>query len=227
MNARIDDGRRSLLVRERLAASQPDQLREDELLALVLATGTPGADAQELARQLLDRFGGVQGLERTSLVELQQVAGIGPAKASRVTAALELGRRCTIQSMAPGQVIRSSQEVVREFGPRLAHLDREHFFAVLLDSKHRKIRDHCIAVGSLDSAIVHPREVFRPAVAAAAAAVIVVHNHPSGDPQPSGEDLQVTRRLVATAELIGIDLLDHVIVARHGCISLRDCGEIR
>ncbi len=215
-----------LRVRERLVATEPEQLREEELLALVLATGTARADALQVARELLGRFGGVGGVGRASLTELQAVQGVGLAKACRVQAAFEIGRRSVIRAVAPGQVIDSSLGIVREFGPRLAHLEREHFYVVLLDSKHRKIRDHCVSVGSLDSTIVHPREVFRPALTGAAAAVVVVHNHPSGDPEPSAEDLAVTRRLKATAELLGIDLLDHVIVARQGCVSLRDRGVI-
>jgi DNA repair protein RadC len=213
-----------LRARERLTLGGPAELDEAELLAVILATGTTGLDALEVARELVARFGDLPRLARAALGELQQVPGVGPAKAARVQAALELGRRCASHTLGPRESVCSSRQVVACYAPLLAHLDREHFYALLLDAKHRKIRDVCVSVGSLDSAIVHPREVFRPAVAESAAAVIVIHNHPSGDPSPSAEDRAVTRRLVATAELLGVELLDHVIIARDGSSSLRDLG---
>ncbi len=213
-----------LCARERLAAAGPGDLDDAELLAVILATGTAGADALDVARRLLACVGDLPRLARAELGELRQVPGVGPAKAARVQAALELGRRCASDRLAPRDAIRSSQQVVDCYRPLLAHLDREHFYALLLDAKHRKIRDVCVSVGSLDSAIVHPREVFRPAVAESAAAVILIHNHPSGDPSPSAEDRMVTRRLAATAELLGVELLDHVVIARDGAASLRDLG---
>lgn len=216
--------RRRPRVRERLAAGSPPDLTDVELLALILDTGTPPRGVDGLARDLLARFGGLRGLSRASLVELQRLPGIGPAKASRLQAALELGRRSVSRPLPPGEPIRSSRQVFDAYRPRLAHRDREHMLAVLLDTKHRMLKEVCVSVGCLDSTIVHPREVFRPAVAEAAAAVILVHNHPSGDPAPSAEDRAVTRRLAATAEVLGVELLDHVIVARQGCISLRDAG---
>lgn len=213
-------------VRERLAASQPADLSEVELLALILDTGTATLDVARVADDLLRRFDGLRGLSRASLPELQRSPGIGPAKASRLQAALELGRRSVARPVPPGAVVRSSRQVFDAYLPRLAHLDREHMLALLLDTKHRVLKEVCVSVGCLDSTLVHPREVFRPAVAESAAAVVLVHNHPSGDPAPSAEDLAVTRRLAATAELLGVELLDHVIVARHGCESLRDRGEM-
>ncbi len=201
-------------------------LTDAELVALLLATGTARADAITVARQLLARVGGLGGLDRASLTQLQSVSGVGTAKATRVLAALELGRRAAAGPLDRGEIIRSSRQVVRAYAPRLAHLDRECFYVLLLDSKHRKIKEVCVSIGCLDSAIVHPREVFKPAVAESAAAVILVHNHPSGDPTPSAEDRAVTRRLAATAELLGVDLLDHVIIGRQGCTSLRDGGEL-
>jgi len=211
-------------VRERLAAGSPPDLTDADLLALILDTGTPPRGVDGLASDLLARFGGLRGLARASLVELQRQPGIGPAKASRLQAALELGRRSVARPLPLGEPIRSSQQVFEAFRPRLAHREREHMLAVLLDTKHRVIKEVCVSVGCLDSTIVHPREVFRPAVAEAAAAVILVHNHPSGDPAPSAEDRAVTRRLATTAEVLGVELLDHVIVARQGCASLRDQG---
>jgi len=215
-----------MTLRERLARGAADDLTDEELVALILSTGTAGSDAMELARRLLARFDDLRGLARASITELTAEPGLGPAKASRIQAALELGMRSACRTVAPGQAIRSSQQVVCEFGPRLSHLDREHFFVVLLDTKHRKIKDVCVSVGTLDAAIVHPREVFRPAVAESAAAVILVHNHPSGDPTPSTEDRAVTRRIAATGDLLGVELLDHVIVGRNGSTSLRDRGEL-
>ncbi len=213
-------------VRERLAAGRPGDMSEVELLALILDTGTARQDVAAVARELLARFGDLRGLSRASLPELQRQPGIGPAKASRLQASLELGRRSIARAVVPGDPIRSSQQVFDTFRPRLAHMDREHMVAVLLDTKHRVLKEVCLSVGCLDSTLVHPREVFRPAVVESAAAVILVHNHPSGDPTPSAEDRAVTRRLVANAELLGVELLDHVIVAQQGCVSLRDRGEM-
>jgi len=213
-------------VRERLAACQPSDLADVELLALILDTGTARCGVARVAEELLRRFEDLRGLSRASLPELQRSPGIGPAKASRLQAALELGRRSVVRPIPPGRSIRTSRQVFDAYRSRLGHLDREHMLALLLDTKHRVLKEVCISVGCLDSTLVHPREVFRPAVAESAAAVILVHNHPSGDPTPSAEDLAVTRRLSATADLLGIDLLDHVIVARQGCESLRDRGEM-
>jgi len=215
-----------LRARERLAEGRPADLDDAELLALLLATGRAGADALDVARALLARFGDPRRLGAASLRQLQQVPGIGPVKAARIQAALELGRRWVAIPPDPREPIRSSEQVVRSYAPRLAHLEREHFYVLLLDARHRLIRDHCVSVGTIDSALVHPREVFRPAVAESAAAVILLHNHPSGDPTPSPEDRAITRRLAATAELVGIELLDHVIVAGGGAVSLRDRGEL-
>jgi DNA repair protein RadC len=214
----------SMDVRERMAAGA--ELTDAELVALLLATGIRGADALTLGRRLLAHLGGMEGLRRSTMTDLTRLPGVGQAKATRLLAACELGRRLAATPLDLGAVIRSSHQIAAAYGPRLAHLDREYFYVILLDSKHRKIKEVCVSVGCLDSAIVHPREVFKPAVAESAAAVILVHNHPSGDPTPSAEDKAVTRRLVATAQLLGVDLLDHVIVARQGSLSLRDRGEM-
>lgn len=215
-----------ITVRERLAAGEPADLSEEELLALILSTGTAGADALLLARHLLAHFGDLRGLSRASLAQLCAHSGIGAAKATRIQASLELGRRSACRALPAGDTIRTSRQVAQAYVPRMAHLDREHFVALLLDSKHRKIKDVCVSVGSLDATIVHPREVFRPAISESAAAVILIHNHPSGDPSPSPEDLQVTRRLMATAEVLGVELLDHLIVGKGGAVSLREMGEM-
>jgi len=215
-----------MTIRERLSQGAAADLTDEELVALLLSTGLAGTDALDLSRRLLARFGDLRGLGRASIHELMAEPGLGPAKACRVQAALELGMRNACRRIDPCEPIRSSQQVVREFGPRLSQLDREHFYVLLLDAKHRKIKDVLVSVGTLDAAIVHPREVFRPAVAESAAAVIVVHNHPSGDPTPSEEDRMVTRRLAATGDLLGVDLLDHVIVGKSGSVSLRDAGEL-
>ncbi len=217
---------RRLAVRERAAAGEIEVMSDEEVLALLLATGVAGRDALASSRDLLDRLGGLAGLQRASMAALLAQPGVGPAKAARLAAALELGRRCLSRELARGTTIRGSEDVVARYRSRLAHLDRERFDVVLLDTRHRVIREHCVSIGCLDGAIVHPREVFHPAVAESAAAVIVVHNHPSGDPSPSAEDAAVTRRLQSTAGVLGIDLLDHVIVARHGSYSFRDHGRM-
>ena len=218
--------RQPLAMRERLAAGDAADLSDVELLALVLATGTGRADVLCVARGLLDRFGDLRGISRASLSGLQAQPGVGPAKASRLQAALELGRRTVGPAVLRGDPLRSSRQVAEAYRPRLGHLDREHFFVLLLDTKHRLIKDYCVSVGCLDGTIVHPREVFRPAIVESAAAVLLVHNHPSGDPAPSAEDRAVTTRLARTAEILGVDLLDHIIVGRGGSFSFRDAGEL-
>jgi len=208
--------------RERLASVGVAALADDELLALLLRTGGAGRDALDVARGLLRRRGGLRGLASATLRELEAEAGIGPAKAASVLAALETGRRAAARRLRPGDGIRGPGDVHRHFHPRLRDATRERFLALLLDGRHRVIREVEISRGTLTASLVHPREVFRPALRDGAAAIVVVHNHPSGDPTPSAEDRRVTERLERAGELLGVRLLDHVVVAEHGYRSLRE-----
>jgi DNA repair protein RadC len=213
--------------RERLDALGPGALSDSELLALLLRTGGPGQSAQSLASELLTRHDGVAGLARTGAAELRQNAGVGPAKSASLLAALELGRRLATRRLRTGDAIRDPADVHRHFHARLRDAPHERFLVLLLDGRHRVLREVTASQGTLTASLVHPREVFRPALREAAAAVILVHNHPSGDPTPSREDREVTERLVQVGEILGVPVLDHVIVAERGYVSLRQDGWLR
>ncbi|MDY0060707.1 MAG: DNA repair protein RadC [Myxococcota bacterium] len=211
--------------RERLGRLGGEHLSSAELLAVVLGTGQrEQGDALSLAHRLLVQFGDLAGLQQARLGELQQVGGIGEVKAARVLAALEAGRRSLRPGLQPGVVLGSSQEVYRHFGPRLAGEAQELFFALALDVRNRLRREILVARGTLTSCPVHPREVFRPLVREAAASCLLVHNHPSGDPEPSSEDVSLTRRLVRAGSLLGIQVLDHLVVTPSGYVSLAERG---
>jgi DNA repair protein RadC len=209
--------------RERLLQEGADKLSDAQLLGIILRTGAGGKTAIDVGRELLDRFGGIAGIARAGISELCSVQGIGPAKAAEIKAAMELGRRHQRPTLA-GASLCASQEVAEYFHPRLRDIKKEEFRCVLLDTKNRVIREETVSTGSLTASLVHPRETFKTAVRESAAAVIFVHNHPSGDTRPSQEDILLTRRLVQAGDLLGIKVLDHVIVGDGGHYSFRDSG---
>lgn len=213
--------------RERLARDGPDHLALEELLALVLRTGDRHGDAWTLARRLLERAGGLRLLAETPVAELESIPGLGPAKSASLCAAFELGRRMASAPLERGQVIRAPVDVQRHFQPRWRDRRRESFHALQLDGRHRLLSVDEVSVGTLTASLVHPREVFRAAIRNAAAALLLVHHHPSGDPSPSPEDRSVTERLVAAGFLLGIRVVDHVIVADSGYFSFQEAGLIR
>jgi DNA repair protein RadC len=208
--------------RERLIALGSEALSDAELLALLLRTGGPNGDAVALAAGLLTAYGGLPGLARAAPHELAASAGMGPAKCASLFGAIELGRRMAAGRLDPGASIRGPADVYAHFHPRLRHAAQERFIAVLLDGRHRVIRHALISQGTLTASLVHPREVFRPALREPAAAVVLVHNHPSGDPTPSREDVEITERLVEAGRILGVPVIDHVVVAERGFASLRD-----
>jgi DNA repair protein RadC len=210
--------------RERLDAVGPEALSDAELTALLLRTGGRGADALAVASRLLERHGGILGLARASRRELSAAAGVGPAKQATLRAAFELGRRLAAGRLAPGTALRGPADVFRHFHPTLRDAAHERFLVVLLDGRHRLLRHELVSQGTLTASLVHPREVFRPALRESAAALVLVHNHPSGDPAPSAEDREVTARLVRAGELLGVPVIDHVVVAERGYASLRETG---
>lgn len=212
--------------RERLLASGPEALASAELLALVLGSGSPGRPASALAARLLERFGGIRGLAQRSPRELATEAGVGTARATAIAAALELGRRVAETRLLPGARLGGSADVFRHYHLRLRDLKRERFLALLLDGKHRLAGEILVSEGTLTASLVHPREAFAPAVRESAAALVFVHNHPSGDPAPSREDLDLTRRLVAVGDLLGVRVLDHVIVGDGRYHSFADAGRL-
>ncbi|MFP6655877.1 MAG: DNA repair protein RadC [Myxococcota bacterium] len=211
--------------RERLFQRGPGVLADAELLALILRTGDRQQDAWSLAREMLERFGGLAGLARSSSASLEAMPGLGPAKSASVRAAVELARRLGDEPLERGKRIRSPEDIQRHFRIRLRDLRRESFHVLLLDGRHRLIATDEVSVGTLTASLVHPREVFREAIRCAAAALVLVHNHPSGDPSPSSEDQKVTDRLRRAGVLLGIRVLDHVIVSHSSYYSFREAGE--
>ena len=210
--------------RERLQRDGARSLSAVDLVALVLRTGDRARDAWSLARQLVDRDGGLSALAGVSLGELEATPGVGPAKSASLMAAFELGRRLASAPLERGQSIRSPGDVQRHFQPRFRDRQRESFHVLMLDGRHRLVAVDEVSVGTLTASLVHPREVFREAIRNAAAALLLVHHHPSGDPSPSPEDRSVTARLVAAGRLLGIRVIDHVIVAEAGYFSFREAG---
>jgi DNA repair protein RadC len=210
--------------RERLIREGSAALSDAQLVAILLRVGRPDSSAVQVAVELLQHLEGLQGLANRGLEELCRVPGIGPAKAAQLQAAMELGKRVLAAPLSTGTRIRSSADLFRHYGPLLRDLRHEVFKLVLLDAKHAIIRDVTVSEGSLTLNIVHPREVFNQAVRESAAAVICLHNHPSGDPEPSGEDRTLTARLVQAGEVLGIPLLDHLILGDGRYVSFADRG---
>lgn len=213
--------------RERLHRLGPEALSEQELLACVLGRGVAGESVLLSAHRLLGRFGSLRGIAAASVEALSTVHGIGPAKAIQLKAAIEVARRIAPAPTQARPRIESLEAAAAIARPLLLEKTKEHVVGLLLDARHHLIRVAPIAVGSLSATVVHPREVFKEAIAASAAAVILAHNHPSGDPEPSADDVELTRRLVEAGRLLGIEVLDHLIVASGGVVSLRALGVVR
>ena len=209
--------------RERALEQGVEVLRDEELVVLLLGSGAAGRSARDLAHGLL-ADGGLRALANTPLSVLCRRPGIGPAKASSLLAAVEIGRRLAAEPLGRGDPVRRPADVHRHFHARLRDALQEEFHVLLLDGRHRLVRASLVTRGTLTASLVHPREVFREALREAAAAVVLVHNHPSGDPSPSDEDRRLTERLVRAGELLGIPVLDHVVVAESGFASLRELG---
>lgn len=212
--------------RERLYGLGPAALADAELLALQLGSGAPGRSAVDLAREMLAAYGSLAEVATREPDELARHRGVGPAKAARLAAAFELSRR--LRARTPGQRILLSgpAEVYAAFGPLMEDLRREVFRVALLDAQNGLLRDRVISEGTLSASLVHPREVFKPAILESAASVILLHNHPSGDPTPSREDIRLTRQLVECARLLDLRVHDHVVIGRGRFVSLAEQGVI-
>ena len=211
--------------RERLQKYGSEALSAQEILALILGRGIAGESVMVTAQRLLSRFGNLKAIAAASLEELSQVRGIGIAKASQIKAASELANRLEGHSEAsPKPVLKMPENVVDLVKGSLKGKKREHFLVISLDTRSRLIKVSELSVGSLDSSIVHPREAFKEAISASAASIIFAHNHPSGDTTPSEDDIKLTKRLADAGELMGIEVLDHVIVCDRSYLSLKREG---
>ena len=211
--------------RERLRRLGPEALSSPELLALLLGTGGAGRSSLEVAHEILQRADGSwRRLALQPVAQLAQVSGVGVARATAIVAAIELGRRLATEGRDIGVPFRAPRDVVAAYAPRLEDLAVEEFHVAVLDVQHRLERDILVTRGLLNTSLVHPREVFRAAVAERAAGVVLVHNHPSGDPTPSSEDRAVTGQLAAAGALLGIPVLDHVIIGRGRYVSFSEAG---
>jgi len=208
--------------RERLLAHGPQALTNAQLLAILLRVGRHGSSAVQVGMDILDQLGDVAGLAQCGIEELCAVPGVGEAKAAQLKAALELGKRALAGPLTKGA--RTSRDLFTHYHPTLRELRHEVFKVILLDAKHAILRDATVSEGSLTLSIVHPREVFTLAVKESAAAVIFLHNHPSGDPTPSQEDHVLTARLVSAGEVLGIRVLDHLVVGDGRYVSFADQG---
>jgi DNA repair protein RadC len=212
--------------REKLERLGVHGLGDNELVALVLGSGSRDGGALALANRLIASAGGLHGLTRVGLDGLRRLPGVGPAKAAQVVAAVVLGRRTLVCGMADRPRLSTPRQLATFLLPQYGTCAVEQFGIVMLDTKHRVLRVRIVSVGSLDSTIVHPREVFREAAAASAAAVVLFHNHPSGDPTPSPDDLALTSRMISAGDIMGIDVLDHVILADQRYFSLVESGRL-
>jgi DNA repair protein RadC len=211
--------------REKLLDRGPATLSSAELLAVILRTGSEGESAVRQGRAIMESCGqSFRRLGTTGIAELCKIKGVGPAKAAQILAVLEIAKRFGEEEFRPGASFRGCYDVYAHFRERLAEERHEQFYAVLLDNKNRKLKDIRVSQGSLTSSIVHPREVYLPVIRESAAAVIFVHNHPSGDPTPSKEDLEITRRLRDVGDLVGIRVLDHVVIGKGRYVSFVDDG---
>ena len=221
---RLKDLPEELLPRERLFQLGPEMLSNKEILAILLRTGMKGENVLDFAERLLTEAGGLAGLARMSVHDLTQLHGLGIAKASELKAALELGRRSVSADPMTRPVVNSPQDIAHLVMEEMRFLDREHFRIVSLSTKNHVLGISSISIGSLNSSLVHPRECFKEAIRRNSNAIILLHNHPSGDPTPSREDIDVTRRLADGGQILGIEVLDHVIIGDNRYISLKERG---
>lgn len=215
--------------RERLLRFGADELSTAQLLAIILRTGGKNKSALELAREVLTRFNNLKEIEDASIAEFSGLKGMGAVKIAQLKAAFELGRRLLMkekEDISQKPCFKTSEQVYNYYMPRFYGVKKERFLCTLLDTKNRVFKEMVISEGTLASSPVHPREVFRYAIKEAAASVLFVHNHPSGDPHPSKDDIDITKRLIETGKIIGINVLDHIIIGDGRYLSLMEKGYI-
>ena len=203
--------------RERLQRFGADVLSSQELLALIIGRGIAGKSVMTIAQELITKFASVRGISEASIEELSAVRGVGLAKASQLKACFELGKRQELETGYDYEVydIKNPQIVVSAIRSRIKDMKKEHFMLMILNTRNRVIRIENIYIGTLNASLVHPREVFKEAIKRSASSVVIAHNHPSGDSEPSEEDLKITRRLIEAGKILGIEVLDHIIIGKH------------
>ncbi|MFZ7102312.1 MAG: RadC family protein [Peptococcaceae bacterium] len=212
--------------RERLYRFGVQALSDRELIAILLTTGSKDATALDLAESILTEYQGLKNFSNLTAEELESIKGIGEGKAARLLATVEIGKRISLQGGEFKPTIQSPEDVCNLVMEEMRFLDREHFRALLLNTKNQVISCEMISIGNLNSSLVHPRELFKIAVKRSAAALILVHNHPSGDPTPSRDDIEITLRLVEAGKIMGIGILDHIIVGNKIFVSMKEKGVI-
>ncbi|WP_440602519.1 RadC family protein [Bacillus sp. GB_SG_008] len=212
--------------RERLLLEGASSLSNTELLAILLRTGSKEESVLTLANRILHHFDGLRMLKDATIEEMTSIHGVGMAKASQLITAFELGRRMVRLEYQNRYSIRNPEDCARYMMEEMRFLQQEHFVCLYLNTKNQVMHRQTVFIGSLNASIVHPREVFKEAFRRAAASIICLHNHPSGDPAPSREDIEVTKRLVECGKIIGIEILDHIIIGDHKFVSLKDKGHI-
>lgn len=208
--------------RERLLSEGAKNLSTTELLAIIIRTGTSALTAIQVSDLLLKHFGNLDLIAQAEIEEISVIKGIGQTKAIQIKAALELGTRLLTLKARERKGVRSAGDIFDLLNPTMRYLDREHFKAVLLDTKNQVLKVKDISIGSLNASIVHPRELFKAAIKVSSAAIILAHNHPSGDPSPSPEDLEITKRLWEGGQILGIKILDHIIIGDNRYVSLKE-----
>jgi DNA repair protein RadC len=207
--------------RERLAALGPEVISNAELIAILLRSGIAGKNAVQMAQEILLQHGGLEGLHKISYEELCNMRGIGPAKAAQLKAAIELGRRLSLGNASDQPVINSPEDAAALVLYEMGALESEHLRVMILDTRNKLIKISEVYRGSLNSSFIRIGEIFRDAIRTNAASIIVVHNHPSGDPTPSPEDVAVTREIVDAGKLLDLEVLDHIIIGKNRFVSLK------
>ncbi|AKB24838.1 DNA repair protein RadC [Methanosarcina sp. MTP4] len=212
--------------RERLVQNGPESLSNAELLAIILRTGSRAENVVSMSSRILSEYS-IKQLSLANIKRLMQIHGIGEAKASQISAVFELARRLETFVEEPKRKVRSPKDVYTLMYPKMREQKKERFITLYLDTKNQILKEETVSIGSLNASIVHPREVFKSALMESSASVIMIHNHPSGDPSPSREDIMVTEKLVEGGKLLGIDVLDHIIIGDGRYVSLKDEGFVR
>jgi DNA repair protein RadC len=212
--------------RERLQKFGPEALSAQELLALVIGRGIPNKSVMNIAQELLAKFGNIKAISQATIEELSQIKGIGLAKAAQIKACFELGRREELEPELKHFDIKDPEAVVKAIRASIKDKAKEHFKLILLNPRNKIIGISTISIGTLNASLVHPREVFKDAITHSAASVVLAHNHPSGDPEPSEDDLKITKKLVDSGKILGIEVLDHIIIGKNNFCSFKERGLI-